>query len=71
MLTNIDAGGEMTATTEKMKDGKWTQSVFLPNGMGLVGQCLVQISTHETVMIGGANINSGVNNNVRNKKLDA
>ncbi len=67
--SKINAGEKWTATTEKLKDGKWDQSVFLPNGVGLAGHCLVQISAHETVMIGGVDANFQVNNNVRTHKI--
>ena len=64
----ICLGGDWTGTTEKLNNGKWDPSVSLPNGVGLVGHCLVQISFHETLMIGGIDVNFRVNNNVRNTK---
>jgi hypothetical protein len=68
MFFIICLGGDWIGTTEKLKNGKWDPSVALPNGVGLVGHCLVQISTDETFMIGGIDVNFRVNNNVRNTK---
>ena len=66
----VDPGQEWTATTEKLKHGKWDQSVFLPNGIGLFGHSLAQINSHETVLIGGLDNNFKINNNVSNQKLE-
>jgi len=70
MFFIICLGGDWTGTTEKLKNEKWDPSVSLPNGVGLVGHCLVQISTDETFMIGGVDVNFRVNNNVRNPKIE-
>ena len=59
-------------STEKNVQGEWVSLEFGPNDTnnvltgGLAIHCSVQINGHETALIGGINVNSDINNKVRN-----
>jgi hypothetical protein len=69
------SGGVTTvsASTEIFKHDDWTSAeiqpcetnIQLPGAIGLSGQCVIQINSVETAVIGGKTANGTVNNFVR------